>query len=538
MALNKILPNSARFAAAALGGILLSASFPTAGVAGAAWIGPGMILFSGLGTRGSRSFWIGFVGGVFHFLSSLYWLLNMPFTWHGIPLAPGLGWLSLSTYCALYPAVWVWLCWKTFPGESGADEFLSTPWRHRLAWAFAAAAMWMALEFGRGSLLTGFPWNFVGASQYKMVPLIQIAALTGIYGVTFLVIWTSVSLGGAAVALVRRPARQSLWADAGLPLIVAAGVTSFGAAKLVSLPAPEKQLTVALIQPGIPQTEIWDSSRDAARTQTVVDLSEQALAEKPQLMLWPESAVVDLTPEIQQVIGQMVRRHDAWLVFCAEAAKTTATGANEYFNSALICNPDGAIESIYNKRRLVIFGEYIPLVRWLPFLKWLTPMGGETTPGERPVEFEMRNPAAKMSVLICFEDMFAAEAREHTGPETDFLVNLSNDGWFGHGAEQWQQAASAVFRAVENGVPLLRCTNDGLTCWIDAQGRLRQILGAQGNVYGPGFIISQVPMKAAGARHQTFYNKHGDWFPWGCFGIGLAWLATAFWSQRETKGNM
>jgi apolipoprotein N-acyltransferase len=265
----------------------------------------------------------------------------------------------------------------------------------------------------------------------------------------------------------------------------------------------------------------------------VLDLSERALAFNPRLLLWPESAVPDLTPEIQQAIAQLVHRHQTWLVFCAGTAERTAAGTADYFNSALLCNPDGVLEAIYHKRRLVIFGEYIPLVRWLPFLKWLTPIGGEITPGDRPVEFEIKNPSAKMSVLICFEDMFAQEGREHVGPDTDFLVNLTDDGWFGHGAEQWQQAASGIFRAVENGVPLLRCTNDGLTCWADAQGRLRQIQSTSGNVYGPGFIIAQIPLRAPGDRRQTFYNRIGDWFPWSCCGIGFGWLAVTIWSRRN-----
>ena len=243
----------------------------------------------------------------------------------------------------------------------------------------------------------------------------------------------------------------------------------------------------------------------------------------------------DLTPEIQQAIAQLARSHQTWLVFCAGTAEPAAAATTDYFNSALLCNPDGVLEAIYHKRRLVIFGEYIPLVRWLPFLKWLTPIGGEVTPGDRPVEFEIKNPSAKMSVLICFEDVFAQEAREHVGPDTDFLVNLTDDGWFGHGAEQWQQAASGIFRAVENGVPLLRCTNDGLTCWADAQGRVRQIQNASGNVYAPGFIIAQIPLRAPGDRQQTFYNRHGDWFPSSCSGIGLGWLAATFWSRRRSN---
>ena len=540
MALNRFSLNSSpivRFLAAALGGVLLSASFPAIGMAWAAWIAPGLILFSGVGARSGQAFRIGFVAGLAHFLSSLYWLLNMPFTWHGIPVAPAAGWLALSAYCALYPAVWVWLCCIIFPRSCGTPEqFPATGWLRRLAWAFAAGAIWTALEFARGKMLTGFPWNFVGASQYQLLPLIQVAAITGIYGVSFLVVWTSVSIGSAILDLARRPSAQSLWAVAGLPLVVVAEVASFGAGKLASVPPPAKELKVALVQPDIPQTLIWDPTGDRTRFQTVLDLSERALASNhPRLLLWPESAVPDLTPEIQQAIAQLVRSHETWLVFCAGTAEPAATGTTDYFNSALLCNPDGVLESIYHKRRLVIFGEYIPLVRWLPFLKWLTPIGGEITPGDRPVEFEIKNPSAKMSVLICFEDMFAEEAREHVGPDTDFLVNLTDDGWFGHGSEQWQQAASGIFRAVENGVPLLRCTNDGLTCWADAQGRVRHFQDASGNVYGPGFIIAQIPLRAPGDRRQTFYNRHGDWFPASCSGIGLGWLASTFWSRRRSN---
>jgi apolipoprotein N-acyltransferase len=484
---------------------------------------------------GSRAFWLGFVAGWVHFLSSLYWLLHMPFTWHGIPLAPALGWLVLSAYCAIYPAIWVWLCWKLFPGERGANQFLSTHCLRRVAWTFAAGALWTGLEFVRGKMFSGFPWNFVGASQYQWLPLIQVASITGIYGVSFLVVWTSVSICGAWLVITRRPMAHNLWASAGLPLLAVVGAASFGAGKLAAVPPPAQELTVGMVQPGVPQTEIWDASKDMARFQTVLALSGRALASHPRLLLWPESGVPDLTPEIQQSISQFAHQYNIWLVFCAGTASPDST---KYFNSALLCNPDGALESVYNKRQLVIFGEYIPLVRWLPFLKWLTPVGSGLTAGDHPVQFEIKNPPAKMSVLICFEDMFAQEAREHVEPDTDFLINLSNDGWFGHDAEQWQQAASGIFRAVENGVPLLRCANDGLTCWADAQGRVRQIQSVSGNVYGPGFIVAQVPLRAAGDHRQTFYNRHGDWFPASCSGLGLGWLAATLWCRRKSNRRL
>jgi apolipoprotein N-acyltransferase len=133
----------------------------------------------------------------------------------------------------------------------------------------------------------------------------------------------------------------------------------------------------------------------------------------------------------------------------------------------------------------------------------------------------------KTSVLICFEDNFPHYAREYAQPDIDFLVNLTNNGWFGEGAAQWQHAANALFRAVENRRPLVRCTNNGLTCWMDASGRLRQVFkDANGSIYGPGFMTVEIPLLNPGEKvSPTFYNQHGDWFGWGCVGFSVIALA-------------
>jgi apolipoprotein N-acyltransferase len=120
--------------------------------------------------------------------------------------------------------------------------------------------------------------------------------------------------------------------------------------------------------------------------------------------------------------------------------------------------------------------------------------------------------------------------------DTDFLVNLTNDGWFGEGAAQWQQAAAAVFRAVENGVPLVRCCNNGLTCWADATGRLREIFkDATGSVYGAGFMTIEIPV--GGKREPTFYNRHGDWFGWSCVG-GMGILLVGQFSRQRRRQTL
>jgi apolipoprotein N-acyltransferase len=171
----------------------------------------------------------------------------------------------------------------------------------------------------------------------------------------------------------------------------------------------------------------------------------------------------------------------------------------------------------------VIFGEYIPLVRWLPFVKYLTPITGSFTPGDKPVTFELDDLQVNAAPLICFEDTFPGVTRASAKDDVDFLVNLTNDGWFGDSAAPWQHMANAVFRAVENNLPLIRCANNGVTCWIDAHGRVREIFKDQtGSVYGVGEMTVDVPMSQAGAgRAPTFYQRHSDWFGWACVVVAV-----------------
>jgi apolipoprotein N-acyltransferase len=211
----------------------------------------------------------------------------------------------------------------------------------------------------------------------------------------------------------------------------------------------------------------------------------------------------------------------------------------DFYNSSFLINPEGRIERGYRKRALVIFGEYIPLEHVLPVFKWFTPVPGSFTPGERAIPFELENLQTKTSVLICFEDTFPHLAREYVDPDTDFLVNLTNNGWFGEGAAQWQHAAAALFRAVENGRPLLRCSNNGLTCWVDECGRVREIFrDARGTIYGSGIMIAEIPLFSNGEpRATTFYTKHGDVFGWTCVAVAVLLLSARLkrFRHKETK---
>jgi len=600
-----------RYPLAMLAGLLLAAAFPKCGIAGLAWLGPGLMLAAALGKRGGEAFRIGYVAGLTHYLASLYWLVLIPYRWHGVPLGPAAGWLALSGVLALFPATWVWVlttvqsartlaprgrcrvgeeafhgvpffgpnkpkdavqigrrdaCPTTFSGvpsgewpeaaSSGeglrAEEGLGTGnllprrWTGRTVWALCGAAVWVALEMLMARFLGGFPWDLLGDSQYQLVPLIQVASVTGVYGVSFLMVWCSLSLLSAGITVIRRPAPRSLWvAEIWLPTMVVALGFSFGFRQIRQSPPPGRTLKVTLVQPSIPQTLIWDSKKNAERFGDMLRLCEQALTNRTDLLIWPESAIPELLRYDEAtalaVLG-LARRHRVWMIVGADDfeahPKATRPGEGDFYNCSFLISPAGKlVQPWYRKRSLVIFGEYIPCTRWLPFVKWFTPIQGGFTPGSQAVQFELNDLGARASPLICFEDVFPQLGRGAVAAGTDFLVNLTNDGWFGQSAAQWQHATTALFRAVENGVPLIRCTNNGLTCWIDAQGRLRQIFrDPTGSVYGPGFSTLEIPLPAAGQEHRpTFYNRHGDWFGWACSGVGGLVLAWAIYVSRRRK---
>lgn len=533
-----------RYMPAAGAGLILAAAFPSLGIAGFAWIAPGLLLAAAYGKTGGDAFRIGYVGGLASFLFSLCWLLRIPVT--GFPI---LGWIALSAYVALYSAVWVWLL---------ADKIGHGSWLRRLTWTLIGAAAWVALEMIRTRFLSGFPWNLLGDSQFNQVPLIQIAAYTGVYGVSFVVVWTSLTILSATLAILRQPTTRYIWlGDMLLPMLVVLGLFMSGTSRLRALRDDDRPtIRVIFIQPSIPQTMIWNTADNDRRFAELLRLTNDALTNVTDLVLWPEAAVpkmIRYDEETLRTVTSLAKSNRVWMIVGsddAEPARGSGKKADEphYFNASFLINPKGELAARYCKRKLVIFGEYIPLVRWLPFVKWFTPIDGGFVPGDKLVPFELerwgerpREPespsagsssgdsphqAIKTATLICFEDVFPHLVREYVSEDTDFLVNLTNDGWFGEGGEQWQHAASAVFRAVENGVPLLRCCNNGVTCWIDSRGVVRQVFrDASGSIYGPGIMTAEIPLLAPGEKRElTFYNRHGDWFGWGCVVVttGLA----------------
>ena len=269
-------------------------------------------------------------------------------------------------------------------------------WSRRTLWSLFGATAWVALEMTVARIFGGFPWNLLDFALSDG-PLIQVASITGVYGVSFLIVWTSLSLLCAAKRLLRAPAMRSVWlAEIFLPILTVAILFALGSYRMMHGPVATLTLKVAFVQPSIPQTLIWDESKDDERFQDLLRLSEQALTNKIDLLLWPEAAVPKMLrhhKESREAVTGLARKHHVSIIIGADDAEPRPGAKSiedvDFYNSSFLISPEGRIAGIYRKRALVIFGEYIPLEHVLPLFKWFTPIQGGFTAGERAIPFEL-----------------------------------------------------------------------------------------------------------------------------------------------------
>lgn len=531
-----------RYPLALLAGLLWALAFPTPGVAGFAWVAPGLLLLAGVNLPRAEAFRVGYLAGLIQALVSLRWLLHIPH-----PAGAVAGWLALSGYCAVFPGCWMVLASALMSERSrpegtgaegagargwraGLESYTATPWVRRALIPLAVAGVWVALEMIRGRFLGGFPWNFLGASQWRQAPLLQIARFTGVYGLSFLVCWASVAFVSACMMVGLHPRNRWMWlAEARVPMFVLLVCLGTGFYRIIeqrrqSAVNPPRLLRMALIQPAIPQTLLWDPAERGRSFEVASRLTDAALAAGTDVLVWPEGDFGLDRERFRAVSARLGTKALPWVFSATDSADVD--GREVAYNAAFLGGTDGRVSDIYRKRRLVAFGEYVPFVRWLPFLRHLTPIGEGFGAGVEPKRFELGGASGRAgaSPVICFEDTFPHGIRDHAGRDVDFLLELTNDGWFGQGGAQWQHLANVVFRAVENDIPIVRCTNNGITCWVDSLGVVREVLGGTGNaVFGEGFLTVQVPV-GTGRTGATWYRSRGDVFGWGC--VAYAGLTT------------
>jgi apolipoprotein N-acyltransferase len=294
---------------------------------------------------------------------------------------------------------------------------------------------------------------------------------------------------------------------------------------------PRSQLArVALVQPYIPQTEKWDAARATDVLQTLERVTLDANeAGAPDIILWPEAVTpwaLDRDPNVQPWLESIAKRTGKPLLL----GSIFTTGANApgelWYNAAFVVDPvTGLVRPGYAKRKLVPFGEYIPLRPVLGWLEKVVPIGGDFQRGTdaTPLILPAGVHRLPVGVLICYEDIFPALARDSVQAGAEVLVVLTNNAWFGEGGAAYQHAAHSVLRAVETRRPVVRVGNGGWSGWIDEFGNIRAVLQDEaGSVYYRGAETVTVTRDLRWRERESFYTQHGDWFLMTCAILSVA----------------
>jgi len=490
----------------AVSGFLLAAAFPRPDFYLLAWVG----LIPLLLVMRKRPFASGFTCGLSFFASTLYWL-NLVMTTYG-----GLNWifsllayLFLLVYLALYFAAASWISCLLLE-------------RFRVPVLLSLPVAWVALEYLRGLLLTGFPWALLGYSQHNFSLVIQSADVTGVYGVSLLL----VAFNCALAWIVQQPRSRFAWLGLAGTLLMTVTHCGYGLWRQGQpLDLRLDQIEVALVQGNIDQAIKWHPAHRQETVDKYLRLSAEAGEENPDLLIWPEAAtpffLQEKTPLTEQVrqVPQNLQTH---LLVGSPAYEKLSAKDYRYYNRAYLFSPQGEELGYSDKIHLVPFGEYVPLGHLLSFINKLVVGVGDFAPGTvNPLSLN----GHQLGVLICYEVIFPELARDYVLQGSDLLVNLTNDAWFGRSSAPYQHLAMARFRAVENRVWLARSANTGISGFISPSGKV--------TAASPLFQQRVISGRVGLGSQPTFYTRFGPALAQGCLFLTFSACAGLFFRLRE-----
>ena len=449
----------------------------------------------------------GYLVGLIYAGATLWWISDVTV----------LGIVFLIPYMALYPALWFLL----------VARFLK-PWtaRTNLAvtlQAVGGAALWVTLEWWRGWFLTGFDWDELGDSQATSIAFRQLAAFGGVHLLSFLlvmvnILWAEGLLAIMATLRERRVVRTSY--PFAVALFVVAGGFALGAQHLFRHhgEAEKPTLSFAAIQPDIPQiVGGGDGGSFDQRMQDALDhtvkLSMQAIADHPQMLIWPEATIdegVFNDRPMNEAVESICDKYDGYFLL---GSQDFDIEQKKIYNSAYLFSPGGDKYDEYRKTYLVVLGEYLPFGNTFPWLRRAVGIGMDFSPGPAPRKFTLEKPPVSFAPLICFEDTQQAVVDKAARLQPDFFVTISDDAWYSGICGQWgirQHLQEAVFRCVEHDRPMIRCSNSGITCIIDQNGTVtdRYRDGRGQDIDVEGIFARTLRFYPA---HATLHEAWGDW---------------------------
>ncbi len=503
--------------AALVSALLLAAPYHFTNVWPVAFIAFVPLFFTFRERSPSQLFKVCFIFGLMYHALLGYWLnyVNV------------LGFLVLTAYLSVF--------FGLFGAFSNAFFF-----SNKMRSAAYVAAIWVCLEYARGFLLSGFPWALLSYTQWKNLPFIQAADIVGAHGISFVVLWANViayrvlrsrlptsRAGANQTAALRgdpRPLRTALTLA-----IVLGAFWGYGLWRLYAREAfylsegPKALLKVSVVQGNIPQEEKWDSKIKNIIFEKYKRLTLMAAMEEPDLIVWPETSFpgyLEDEPVMAAHLRGLVRQAGTRLLVGAPTLGDLEKSLR-FYNTAVLFASNGEELGRYSKVHLVPFGEYVPFEPLLGFIRHFVPIG-HFSPGPEQTIFSIVTEnqkikiAAKFGVLICYEDIFPGLVRQLCLDGADFLVNITNDAWFGKSSAPYQHAQASVFRAIENRVPVVRSTNTGFSCFISAEGRVTSSVKKDGQeIMVSGHQTQDLVLR----KGRPFFTRFGDAFFWLVVGI-------------------
>ena len=501
---------------AVFSGVLLALAFPKFDFNLLAWVAFFPLLWAIKRQTTLRSFVIGWVAGMCFYLVTLYWVVDTIGLYSNIPHV-----------VAVFPLILMCSILSLYTGVFAAGVRLFSD--RGPALLLFGPILWVSLEWVRSFFFIGFPWVGLGYSQYNFLNLIQFAEFTGIYGLSALVV-----LGNLVVFVVfagEGPGRGR-WLLAVVVLV--AGLAGWGAMRrgqLAALPDTHA-LKVGIAQGNIPQDKKWDSDYQETTIARYEQLTRQITEEEVDLVVWPEASVPfffqsDVT--YRERLFDLAQGTKTPILFGSPAFERDSASFT-LFNRAYLLSPEATVLGYYDKIILTPFGEYIPFQdSALFFVKKMVEGIGDFAPGTDRTIFSLAS--EKFSVLICYEGIFPNLARQFVAGGADFLVNATNDAWFGETSAPYQHLAMEAMRAVENRVPLVRSANTGISAVVDLDGRIQ----GQTRLSEAGFLIARL----AWPKVTTVYTVYGDWFVklsvWGV--VVMLMYVYLQWVNRHSGGS-
>jgi apolipoprotein N-acyltransferase len=456
-----------------------------------------------------------------------------------------LGWLHNVTWLGLFllgPFVGAWIGIWYFAAWWALPRIVGKPTMTRLLVVLGLAGAWVIIEWSRTWLLGGFPWLPLSASQWERSSILQIAAYSGAYGVSFVLVMMNLGFAAYAHRLFREGGtginKRSQEFFLALFLLLACVSVHFQESfNRRGFTTPLAR--VAIVQPYIESNVKWDPAKAPAILDVLRTTTLEAAAARPDLIIWPE-AVTPVSVRGDEVgkafVEALVKQANVPLLLGSNAVENPGTPKEAWFNAAFLVTPEGGVSAkYYAKRQLVPFGEFVPFRPVLGWLKKFVPIGeGDFVPGEdsAPLLVPLRGKPVVVGPLICYEDVYPHLARYSALGGAGVLAVLTNNGWFGEGGAAYQHAAHAVLRAVENRRPVLRCGNGGWSGWIDEFGVIRTVMtNDQGTIYFRGVRVIDVSRDTRWVERNSFYTEYGDWLV--LVSLGLVMFGTAVLKMSE-----